>query len=172
MRLNYREDVQVLVEIDGPTRLKTLGQYHPHQGCGGQSGSQQDAVQGPTRSRNRALRKRERGSQTVTQWAGNHDNLMLLQRLQLLARLESHRFAGRYRDLRSGPRVAPDAGLARAHVEDPKSAQLDAFTMRKCPLHAFKNSFHRHLGFGFRNSGLVHYFIDYVELDHLCLPSE
>ena len=37
------------------------------------------------------------------------------------------------------------------------------------PLHAFEYGFHRLLGFGFGDSGLVHDFIDEIELDHLRL---
>ncbi len=53
----------------------------------------------------------------------------LLQGLQLLAGLKAHRFAGRDGNLGAGARIAADAGLARAHVEDAEAAQLNALAV-------------------------------------------
>src|SRR5580704_9030939 len=99
--------------------------------------------------------------------------LTLLQRLQLLAGFETHRFAGWNGDLGAGARVAADPGLAWADVEDAEAAQLDALTVRQSPLHALKNCFHSHLGLGLGDAGFVDHFVDDVELDHglpLCSP--
>src|SRR5580698_6883604 len=90
----------------------------------------------------------------------------LLQRLQLLAGFETHRFAGRNSDLGASARVAADAGFAWTHVEDPEAAQLNALAVRQGPLHALENSFHGHLGLGLGDAGFVDHFVDDVELDH------
>src|SRR5579871_2827218 len=90
---------------------------------------------------------------------------LLLQRLQLLARFETHGFARRDSDLGAGTRVAADSGLAGSHVENAEATQLDALTLRQCAFHALENRFDGHLGFGFRNPGLTDHFIDDVEFD-------
>src|SRR5579864_1564715 len=90
----------------------------------------------------------------------------LLQRLQLPARFEADRFAGRDRHLRAGPRVAANAGLAGADVEDAEASQFNALPMRQRSLHALENRFHRHLGLGLGYPGLIYYFINDIELDH------
>ena len=51
----------------------------------------------------------------------------LLQRLQLLTRLETNRFARRNGHFGAGARIAADPGLARTHVEDSEASQFDAF---------------------------------------------
>src|SRR5487761_2341554 len=66
---------------------------------------------------------------------------VLFERLQFLAGLKAHCLARRDRDLGAGTRVASDAGLARAHVEDSEAAQLNSLAAPQGALHAFKDGF-------------------------------
>src|SRR5215469_3380232 len=95
----------------------------------------------------------------------------LLDRLELLARLESHRLPGRNRNLRPGPRVTANSGLARPHVEHAKPPQLDAVPLGERTLHAFKYCFHRHFGLGLGDTSPIHYLINNVKLDHVRLAT-
>jgi flavin reductase (DIM6/NTAB) family NADH-FMN oxidoreductase RutF len=88
-----------------------------------------------------------------------------LQGLQFLARLETDGLAGRNGDFSASARIAADAGLARADVEDAESAKLDAFAASQSPLHAFEDGFDGHFRFRLGNAGPVDYFIDDVEFD-------
>src|SRR5438270_3955682 len=94
----------------------------------------------------------------------------LVYGLQLLARLEPHSFSGRDIHFGPGTGIAADAGLARAHIKNPKAAQFNAFALGQRFLHAFEYGLHRHLGFGFSDAGLGYYFVDDVELNHLAAP--
>src|SRR5690349_12377780 len=94
----------------------------------------------------------------------------LIDGLQLLAGLEAHRLAGRDVHLGAGTRVTADAGLARAYVEDAKASQFNAVAVGKSFLHALKDGFHRQLGLGLGDAGLVDHFVDNVQLDHEPLP--
>ena len=51
--------------------------------------------------------------------------------LQLFARLEAHRLAGRNVHLFTGARVATDACLARLYAEDTEAPKLDALAAAK-----------------------------------------
>src|SRR5207237_3281738 len=88
----------------------------------------------------------------------------LIDRLQLLAGLETHRFSRRNGNLRPGTRVASDAGLARAHVKHAETAQLDSVAFRQRLLHALEDGFHGQLGFGLGDAGLVNHFVDMSSL--------
>src|SRR6267154_3478782 len=92
--------------------------------------------------------------------------MLLVDRLQLFTRLEAHGLAGRNADLSAGPRIAPDAGLARAHIEHAEAAQFDAVALSQGALHALKDRLHRLLGFCLGDAGLSHNFVDDIELDH------
>ena len=92
--------------------------------------------------------------------------MYLVYGLQLFARLEAHSLAGRDIDLSAGARVASNAGLARTHIKDSKSSQLNALALSQGLLHALEYGFHRHFGFGFGDTGFRDYYIDDVELDH------
>src|SRR5665213_3613679 len=94
---------------------------------------------------------------------------VLFERLQFLAGLKAHCFAWRDRDLGAGTRIAPDAGLARAHVEDSEAAQLNTLAAPQGALHAFKDGFHSHLGLGLGDARSVHHFINDVEFDQVRL---
>src|SRR5262249_38422007 len=87
-------------------------------------------------------------------------------RLQLLARFETHGLPGWDADLGAGAWVATDAGFAGAYVEHAKAAQLDAVALRQSLLHALEDGFHSHFSFCFGDARLVHDFVDDVEFDH------
>jgi gamma-glutamylcyclotransferase (GGCT)/AIG2-like uncharacterized protein YtfP len=89
----------------------------------------------------------------------------LLQRLQLLARLETNCLARRNRDLCASARIAADPGLARTNVENPKAPKLDPFTPAESALHAFKHGFDGHLRFRFGDARSIDYFVDDVQFD-------
>ena len=80
------------------------------------------------------------------------DRDRLLQCLQLLARLEPDCFARRDGDFGSRSRVAADSGLARTHVEDAESPQLDSLALAQRVLHSFENGFDGHFGFRLSNA--------------------
>jgi len=98
--------------------------------------------------------------------------LTLLQRLQFLAGLEPDCLARRDGDLGAGARVAADAGLARADIEDAEAAQFNALAVGQGPLHALENCFHGHLGLGLGDAGFVYDFVNNVELDHGLSPRQ
>lgn len=70
------------------------------------------------------------------------------QRVQFLARLEAHSFAGRDAYLGAGARVAADAGFTGSNAEHAKSAQLDAFAGCQGALEAFEDCIDGGLGLG------------------------
>ena len=86
-------------------------------------------MQSQPRDRGGTLLKGESRSDPL-ELAWTHGLVTLLQRLQLLAGFEANGFAGRDGHLGAGSRVAADSGLARSHVEDSESAQLDSLAMR------------------------------------------
>src|ERR1700722_12792919 len=96
---------------------------------------------------------------------------VLLKRLQFLAGLKSDRLAGRNRHFGAGARIAADARLPWAHVENPEAAQLDPLALSERPLHAFKHRFDRHLRLRLGNAGSVDHFINDVEFDQSRLLS-
>src|SRR5579862_3288960 len=93
-----------------------------------------------------------------------------LDGLQFLAGLKAHGFPGRNRNLGAGPRVAPNASLSGANVEHAKSTQLNTVASGKRTLHALEDRFDGQFSLGFRDSSLVHHFIDNVEFNHRRLP--
>src|SRR5690242_5471818 len=92
------------------------------------------------------------------------------ERLQFLARLEAHGFAGRDADFLASARIASDAGLARADIEYAKAAQLNAFPFAKRALHGFEDGFGGLFRLGAGHAGLVYHRIHNIELDHTSLP--
>jgi hypothetical protein len=91
------------------------------------------------------------------------------ERLQFLAGLEAHCFAGRDTHFLPGARVAADASLARAHVEYTEAAQLDSFPLAQRILHGFKDSFDGLLRLGPAHAGLVYNRVYDVQLNHTTL---
>ena len=90
----------------------------------------------------------------------------LINRLQFLAGFEADGYARRNGNFGAGARIASDAGLARAHVEDAEAAQFNAVAGRERLLHALKDGFDGQLRFGLGDPGAVDHFIDDVELNH------
>src|ERR1700724_1702755 len=76
-----------------------------------------------------------------------------IDQVQFLARLEAHGFARGDRHLCSGSRIAPDAGLARPHIEHPEAAQFDPLTLRQGLLQALEDGIHRCLSLVAREAG-------------------
>jgi len=93
-----------------------------------------------------------------------------LKRLELLARLETHGFTRRNRNLRTGAGIAADPGLPRPDVKNAETPQLDPLSLLKRPLHAFEDGFDGHLGFRLGDARLANDFVDDVEFDQVDLP--
>src|SRR4030088_1687631 len=64
-----------------------------------------------------------------------------LERLQFLAGLEAHSFAGRDTNFLAGARIAPYASLARTNIENAEAAQLNAFSLTECAFHGAEDGF-------------------------------
>ena len=62
-----------------------------------------------------------------------------IQQVKFLARLEANSLAWSDGDFRTGPRVAADSRLARAHIEDAKTAQLDSVARSERLLQALED---------------------------------
>src|SRR5580693_6169809 len=90
---------------------------------------------------------------------------VLLQRLQFLAGLKANCLAGRDGDFRAGSRVAPNAGLSRAHIEDAKTAEFDPIAVAQRFLHGFKDGFDCHLSLGLGDPRAIDHLVDDVELN-------
>src|SRR2546423_14485752 len=86
--------------------------------------------------------------------------------LQIFAGFEPDRAPGRNADFLAGPRVAADAALARLHLEDPESAQLDALAALHGDSHRVEDGVDCHLGFDFGDVGNLRHFVHDVDLDH------
>jgi flavin reductase (DIM6/NTAB) family NADH-FMN oxidoreductase RutF len=89
----------------------------------------------------------------------------LLQRLQLLARLETHSLAWRNRDLGPRARVAADPGFSWFYVKHAKASQFDAIALLQSLLHGLEDGLHGHLCFGFGDAGFVDHFVNNIQLD-------
>ena len=89
-----------------------------------------------------------------------------LERLQVLAGLESHGLSGRNIHFRSGPRISADAGLSRLHGEYAKPAQFNPIARLQGFLHTVENRVDRLLGPGFTDPCSLDDLIDKIEFDH------
>ena len=89
----------------------------------------------------------------------------IFQRMQFLARFETHSFAGRNANFSAGSGIAADAGLAGTDAEDAKTAQFNAFTSGEGLFEAFEDRIHRRLGFGAGKAGALDYMMDDVLLN-------
>jgi hypothetical protein len=92
------------------------------------------------------------------------------ERLQFLARLEAHSFAGRDADFLACARIPSDAGLARANIEHAKAAQLNAFPLAEGALHGFEDGFDGLFRLCAGYSGFVYYRVHDIKLNHTSLP--
>lgn len=96
-------------------------------------------------------------------------DLPLLKRLEFLAGLEAHGFAGRDGDFCARTRIAADAGFTGFHGKDAEAAEFDPVAMFQSPFHFFKHGLHGHFGLGLGDTGLVDHFVDDIELDQTIL---
>jgi hypothetical protein len=99
----------------------------------------------------------------IGDWTGKG---ILLERLEVFARLEPHGFPGWDVHLGARARVSADAGFAGLHVENTKATQLDAVALGQGLLHGFENSLHRNFRPGFGNAGASYDLRDDVQLNH------
>ena len=90
---------------------------------------------------------------------------MLLQRLKFLPGLETHCLAGWNGNFRSCAGIATDTCLAWLHCEDAKATKFNTIALFEGTFHFSEDSFHGHLGLGFRDSCLAHNFVDDIQLD-------
>jgi hypothetical protein len=93
-----------------------------------------------------------------------------VDRLQLFPGFEANGLSGRNGNFGAGARIASDAGLARAYVEDAKAPQLNAIALGERFFHALENSFDGELGFGLGDAGFIDDFVNDIQLDHEGLP--
>ena len=92
--------------------------------------------------------------------------LVLLQRLQVLAWLESDSFSWRDVHFRTRTRISPDARLSRFHREHTKAAQLDAIVGFEGILHAIEDCIDRLFRFCFAHSRPLDDLIHEIEFNH------
>jgi hypothetical protein len=103
-------------------------------------------------------------------WFGTF--LFGVEEVEFLAGFEADGFAGGNGDFGSGTRVAADAGLARAHVENAEAAQFYAITCSEGLLQAFKNCVDRCFRFIARQARTLDDVMDnilFYQRVHLCL---
>jgi hypothetical protein len=87
---------------------------------------------------------------------------LVIEQVKLFAWLEAHRFAGRDADFRAGAGVAPDAGLARADVEDTEAAQFDALTFGESALESLEYGIDSSLGLIPLQAGALNHLVNDV----------
>jgi hypothetical protein len=97
-------------------------------------------------------------------------NLLAVEQMQFLARLETHRFARSNRDLGSSARVAADTGLARTDIEDAKAAQFDTIAVGQGLLEAFEDGVDRGLCLDAREAGPLNDVVDDVLFNQCFSP--
>jgi hypothetical protein len=90
----------------------------------------------------------------------------LLERLQVLAWLESHGLPGRDIHFRSGPRVPADAGLPRFHRKHAEASQLNPIIGFEGIFHAIEDGIDCLLRFRLAHSGPLNDLIHKIEFDH------
>src|SRR5690348_11807137 len=88
------------------------------------------------------LQAREKITATVQGFSGKvKKGFASSERLQFLAGLEAHCFAGRDADFLAGAGISADAGLAGAHVENTEAPQLNSLAFAERILHGLEDSF-------------------------------
>jgi hypothetical protein len=63
----------------------------------------------------------------------------LIDEVEFFPWFETNRFAGSDADFRAGTGISADAGFARANIENPEAAQLDALALGEGSLEALEN---------------------------------
>ncbi len=92
--------------------------------------------------------------------------------MQFLAGLKAHRLAGAYGNLSAGPRITANPGLARPHIEDSKTTQLDPVSGRQGLFQAFKDGIYRRFRLVALQAGLFNYMMDDVLFDQRSTPND
>ena len=93
---------------------------------------------------------------------GTKSSLFSVEQVQFLAGLEADRFAGSDADLSPGPRIAPDARLARPDVEDPEAAQLDPLAIGERLLERLEYGIDGRLGLVALQAGTLNHLVNDV----------
>lgn len=99
------------------------------------------------------------GSRSLAGWGA------WFQRVQFLAWLKAHGFAGSDVDLSPGAGIAANARFARADAEDAKPTQLDAFAGRQSLLEALEDRVHCRLSLGARQASALNHVVNDVLFD-------
>jgi hypothetical protein len=92
-----------------------------------------------------------------------------LERLQVLAWLESYGFSRRDIDFRTSPGVSADAGLSRFYGKHAEASQLDPIIGLEGVFHAIEDGIDCLFRFRFADSRSLHDLIHEIEFDHLNL---
>src|SRR5690606_14512710 len=93
--------------------------------------------------------------------------------LEILAGLEANGAAGRDTDFFPGPGIPADAALARLHLEDAETAELDSLATLHREPHRVEDSIDCNLGLDLGDVGDPRHLVDDVYLDHgLATPQE
>jgi hypothetical protein len=88
------------------------------------------------------------------------------KRLKFLAGFETYSFAGRDIYLLPRPRITPDPGLARLHVEYAKAPQFDPSSAAQRVFHGLEDGLNRLLGLGSINVCFLYDGVYDIELYH------
>jgi hypothetical protein len=91
---------------------------------------------------------------------------LLLQRLQILAWLETHGLSWGDVHFGTGARVSPDAGFARLYREDAEAPQLNPIVGLEGVFHAIEDGVHRLFRFRLANARPLDDLIHKIEFDH------
>ncbi len=88
-----------------------------------------------------------------------------MERMQFLARLEAHGFAGGDADLGAGAGIAADTGFAGADAKNAESAQLDALACGQSLFQTLEYRIYRGLRFAAGQARALDYVMDNVLLN-------
>ena len=93
-----------------------------------------------------------------------------LQRVQFLAGLETHSFAGSDADFGAGTGIAADTGFASAHAEDAEPAQLDALASSECLFETLEDGIYCGLRLGSGETCALNHIVDDVLFNQKKVP--
>src|ERR1700719_3965364 len=88
--------------------------------------------------------------------------LVLLQRLQFLARFEANRLPRRNRYFSARPWIASDPGFSRPDIENPEPSELNPVSLAQSLFHRFKDRLDSHFRFSLGDPSAVHDLVDDV----------
>jgi hypothetical protein len=90
------------------------------------------------------------------------DTSLVVEEVEFLAGFEADGLAGGDADFGAGARVASDAGLAGAHIEDAESTELDALTLGEGALQALEHRIDRGFGLVALQAGPLNHLVNDV----------